>query len=101
MDVTRFPVSHIARLARLRLTEEETARFERQFASILEAFSVLRSLDLADVEPLWTPVPHSLRLAADHPDPPYDRNRMLEDAPDVFQFFLRLPSPLRAVRKKQ
>ncbi len=101
MDVRRFPVPHIAHLARLDLSEEEIQRFEQQFASILSAFSALRELDLSGVEPLWTPVPHTLRLAKDQPDRPYDRNQMLEDAPDVFQFYLRLPSPLRSVRKKQ
>ena len=44
-------VRHVAKLARLSLTAEEEARFQKQLSAILDAFDQLTALDTADVEP--------------------------------------------------
>lgn len=43
---------HIAKLARLKLSEEEVEKFQKDLSSILEYFEVLNSLDTKNVQPL-------------------------------------------------
>ena len=49
--VTREDVEHIAKLARLDLTDEEKEKYQGNLASILEYANKLNDLDLADVPP--------------------------------------------------
>ena len=51
MSLTRDEVLHIARLARLGLTEADVARFQEQLSNILEQFETLRAIDAEDVPP--------------------------------------------------
>jgi len=44
-------VDHVARLARLELSDEERDRFTRQLSDLLEYFAKLSELDTDDVEP--------------------------------------------------
>ena len=50
-NVTREDVDHIAKLARLDLTDEEKERYQGNMASILEYANKLNDLDLTDVPP--------------------------------------------------
>jgi aspartyl-tRNA(Asn)/glutamyl-tRNA(Gln) amidotransferase subunit C len=59
MAITRDEVLHVARLARLELTEDEVGRFQEQLSAILDAVSKVRELDLSDVPP----TSHPLELA--------------------------------------
>ena len=56
MAITREEVLHVARLARLELSEEEVGRFQEQLSAILEAVSKVSELDLADVPPTSHPL---------------------------------------------
>ena len=58
MEISRDEVLHVARLARLELSEEEVERFRGQLSAILEAVSKVQELDLADVPP--TSHPHDV-----------------------------------------
>lgn len=49
--VTRADVDHIAKLARLDLTDEEKEKYQGTMASILEYADKLNDLDLTDVPP--------------------------------------------------
>ncbi len=51
MKITQELVDHVARLARLDLTDEETARMKGQLGDILGYISLLDELDLSDVPP--------------------------------------------------
>ena len=51
MKLSREEVLHIARLARLGLTEAELERFREQLSNILENFEILRQVDTTDVPP--------------------------------------------------
>ncbi|MDO8577450.1 MAG: Asp-tRNA(Asn)/Glu-tRNA(Gln) amidotransferase subunit GatC [Candidatus Wildermuthbacteria bacterium] len=50
--ITKEQVQHIASLARLKLTEEEIEKFQKDLSSILEYFEVLNSLDAKNAQPL-------------------------------------------------
>lgn len=56
MAISRDEVLHVARLARLALTEDEVTRLTEELGAILEAVSVVAELDLADVPPTSHPL---------------------------------------------
>ena len=56
MAITRDEVLHVARLARLALTDEEVVRLTAELDAILEAVSKVSELDLADVPPTSHPL---------------------------------------------
>jgi aspartyl-tRNA(Asn)/glutamyl-tRNA(Gln) amidotransferase subunit C len=51
MALTRDEVLHVARLARVGLTEEDVTRFQQQLSQILDHFEVLKAIDTEDVPP--------------------------------------------------
>jgi aspartyl-tRNA(Asn)/glutamyl-tRNA(Gln) amidotransferase subunit C len=51
MKLSREEVLHIARLARLGLTEEDVDKFREQLSNILENFDILSQVDTTDVPP--------------------------------------------------
>lgn len=56
MSLSREEVLHIARLARLGLSEDEVTKFQGQLSQILDQFEALRSLDTDDVPPTAYPL---------------------------------------------
>ena len=56
MAISREEVLHVARLARLALTEDEIERLTAELGKILEAVGVVSELDLADVPPTSHPL---------------------------------------------
>lgn len=46
-------VEHIAKLARLHLTEEEKKKFSRELSSVLEYMDILNEVDTEKVEPSY------------------------------------------------
>ena len=51
LGLTREEVEHIAKLARVGLSEEDKVKFEEQLSEILDHFDVLRQLNTDDVPP--------------------------------------------------
>ena len=51
MKISREEVLHIARLARVALTEEEITRLSEQLSQLLENFEILQQVDTTDVPP--------------------------------------------------
>jgi len=56
MAISRDEVTHVARLARLELTDEETELFREQLSAVLERAQRIQSLPLDDVPPTAHPV---------------------------------------------
>ena len=56
MAITREEVLHVAKLARLELTEEEVERLTGELGAILEAVGKVAELDLSDVPPTSHPL---------------------------------------------
>jgi aspartyl-tRNA(Asn)/glutamyl-tRNA(Gln) amidotransferase subunit C len=57
MKLSREEVLHIARLARLGLTETEVDRLREQLSNILEQFEALQQVDTTDVPPTAQSIP--------------------------------------------
>ena len=81
MAITREQVEHVAKLARLALTEEELERLEGQLSAILDAVSKGSELDLTDVPPTAHPLDLVNVLADDEPRPSWPRDAVLSNAP--------------------
>ena len=56
MAISRDEVLHVARLARLALTDDEVERLTSELGAILDAVGVVSELDLADVQPTSHPL---------------------------------------------
>jgi aspartyl-tRNA(Asn)/glutamyl-tRNA(Gln) amidotransferase subunit C len=92
MAITRDEVLHVARLARLDLTDEEIARMQEQLSAILEAVGKVAELDLADVEPTAHPLELANVWAKDEPRPCLPVEEALANAPDRAGNFFRVPA---------
>jgi len=91
--IDREQVLHVARLARLRLGDEEMARMEGELSSILGHIEKIGELDLDDVAPTSHVVALENVLRADEARPSLPRERALENAPDTDGSGFRVPSP--------
>ena len=74
-------VAHVARLARLDLTEDELEHYTDQLAAILDHAADIEALDLEGVEPMTHPVPLVNVLREDLVRPCLDRDEVLAAAP--------------------
>ncbi len=84
-------VDHVARLARLVLTDEERERFGRQLALILEHADRVREVAAADVPPTSHPIPRANVLRPDEPGPSLSHEDALANAPEAEAGMFRVP----------
>jgi len=91
MAITREQVLHVARLARLDLSEEEVARLQEQLSAILEAVSKVSELDLEDVPPTSHPLDLVNVLRPDEPRPSLSLDEAFANAPEREGDAFRVP----------
>lgn len=89
--ITPEDVRHVARLARLALSDEELVRMRAEMSAILDYMDKLRSLDTAGVEPTSHAVPLRNVMREDEPVPSQPREDMLANAPDRDGDTFRVP----------
>ena len=81
MAITREEVLHVAKLARLELTEDEVVRLTEQLGAILEAVSKVSELDLSDVPPTSHPLELVNAWARDEPHDSLGLDEVFANAP--------------------
>jgi aspartyl-tRNA(Asn)/glutamyl-tRNA(Gln) amidotransferase subunit C len=91
--IDRNQVLHVARLARLRLSEDEIPRMSREISSVLDHIEKISELDLEGVVPTSHVIELENVLRADEPHDSWPKERILEGAPDVAQGGFRVPTP--------
>jgi aspartyl-tRNA(Asn)/glutamyl-tRNA(Gln) amidotransferase subunit C len=91
MAISRDEVLHVARLARLALTDEEVVRLGAQLNAILEAVGKVAELDLEGVEPTAHPLDLVNVLAEDEPHESLSVEDALANAPEREQGFFKVP----------
>jgi aspartyl-tRNA(Asn)/glutamyl-tRNA(Gln) amidotransferase subunit C len=91
--IDREQVLHVARLARLALSDEEIERMSGELPAILEHVERMNELDLEGAEPTSHVVALVNVLRPDEPRPSWDRERVLEGAPEPSDGAFRVPSP--------
>ena len=82
MKITREEVLHVAKLARLNLSEEETEKLQSDMESIIEFANTLNELDTEGVVPTAHARPMSNAFREDVIKESYDREEMLKNAPE-------------------
>jgi aspartyl-tRNA(Asn)/glutamyl-tRNA(Gln) amidotransferase subunit C len=91
--IDREQVLHVARLARLRLTDEEVETMAGELSGVLEHVDRIGALDLDDVAPTSHVVELENVLRPDVARPSWPREKILEAAPDPVDGAFRVPSP--------
>ena len=84
-------VEHVARLARLALSESERARMREQLSSILQYIDKLKAIDVEGVEPTSHAVPLVNVMRDDEPGPCLPQADALANAPDRVGELFRVP----------
>jgi aspartyl-tRNA(Asn)/glutamyl-tRNA(Gln) amidotransferase subunit C len=95
--IDRDEVLHVARLARLQLSEQELEPMARELSAVLDHIAKIEELDLDDVLPTTHVVedgmPTHPGLRADQPRPSLPREVALAQAPAVSGEGFSVPSP--------
>jgi aspartyl-tRNA(Asn)/glutamyl-tRNA(Gln) amidotransferase subunit C len=91
MAISKDEVLHVARLARLELTDDEVAKFQEQLSAILEAVSTVSELDLSDVPPTAHPLEIQNAWDEDVARPCLTADETFANAPDRDGDFFRVP----------
>jgi aspartyl-tRNA(Asn)/glutamyl-tRNA(Gln) amidotransferase subunit C len=91
--IDREQVLHVARLARLQLSEQEVDRMAGEMSTILGHVETMNELDLEGVEPTSHVVELQNVLRQDVPRDCLPRERALEQAPDAADGGFRVPTP--------
>ena len=91
MAISKDEVLHVARLARLELSDDEVAKFQEQLSAILEAVSTVSELDLSDVPPTAHPLEIANAWADDVARPCLPLDDVFANAPDREDDHFRTP----------
>lgn len=91
MALTMQEVEHVARLARLSLSDDEKKKFGEQLSSILNYVDTLNALATDDIEPLTHILPAFNVFRADEIKPSMPREEMLANAPLVEEGQYKVP----------
>jgi aspartyl-tRNA(Asn)/glutamyl-tRNA(Gln) amidotransferase subunit C len=89
----RGQVLHVARLARLELTEDEVERMAAELSKVLDHIEKIRELDLEGVPPTSHVIDVVNALRADDPEPSLPVEVVLASAPERLMGGFGVPSP--------
>ena len=81
MPLSPQEVEHIAKLARLQLTDAQKARYREQLEAILEHVAKLQELDTKDVLPTASVSVGQMPLRVDESRPGLSKDELLKNAP--------------------
>jgi aspartyl-tRNA(Asn)/glutamyl-tRNA(Gln) amidotransferase subunit C len=91
--IDRAQVLHVARLARLELSEDEITRMSSELSRVLDHIEKISELELDDVAPTSHVIALENVMREDEPRESWPRERILEGAPDSARDGFRVPSP--------
>lgn len=83
MKITKEEVLHVAKLARLKLTEEETESLMSDMANIIGFADKLNELNTEGVVPTAHAIPMQNAFRPDEIKESYPREAILQNAPDT------------------
>ena len=89
--ISAADVAHVARLARLDLTDDERTRFAEQLGAVLDHAADVAALDTAGVPPTAHPLPLHNVFRPDAPRPSLERDEVLAMAPVAEDGRFRVP----------
>jgi aspartyl-tRNA(Asn)/glutamyl-tRNA(Gln) amidotransferase subunit C len=94
MKLSREEVLHIARLARVGLTDEDVDRLREQLSNILEHFQTLKQMDTTDIPPTAQSIPLQNVTKGDEVKDSLPQEQTLANAPRKDGEFFRVKAVL-------
>jgi len=91
MSLTVAEVEHIAKLARLNLTDEEKSRYREQLSSILDYVTMLQELDTTAISASSGVQPDECPLRVDDPRDSMSTSELMKNAPATTKNQFRVP----------
>lgn len=91
--IDRAQVLHVAKLARLALSEQEVAQMSRELSDVLGHIEKISELELDGVPPTSHVVDVVNALRPDVPEPSLPREVALQSAPEPLEGGFGVPSP--------
>lgn len=89
--ITIKDVEHVAKLARLELTEEEKEKFTTQLGAVLEYVNQMNEVDTSDVEPMAHAIDFSNVMREDKVVYEQTKEELMKNAPYEENGFFRVP----------
>jgi aspartyl-tRNA(Asn)/glutamyl-tRNA(Gln) amidotransferase subunit C len=89
--LTKDTVQHIAKLSRLKLTDDEAAAFSTQLSAILDSFNEISTIDTQGIEPMVTPSDLVSHLRVDRVEKNGMPAELLENAPEKSGNLFKVP----------
>ena len=89
--ITKEQVEHVAKLARLSLTEDEKNLYTEQLSKILDYIDQLNKVNTEGVEPMTQPIPKVNVVREDIVKKQFERQDVLKNAPHEEYGFFRVP----------
>ena len=89
--ITKQQVEHVAKLARLSLTENEVALYTEQLSNILGYIDQLNEVNTEGIEPMTQPIPTVNVMREDIVKKQFERSEVLSNAPHEEYGFFRVP----------
>ncbi len=84
-------VTHVAKLARLELSDDEKVKFSKQLGDILKYMEQLNEVDTEGVEPMNHPIDFSNVMRDDVVSYEHTREELMANAPEVEQDYFKVP----------
>ncbi|MGE3271761.1 MAG: Asp-tRNA(Asn)/Glu-tRNA(Gln) amidotransferase subunit GatC [Chloroflexota bacterium] len=94
MAISREEVEHVAQLARLGLSDEETDRLQHQLSQILGHMQMIDQLDVSAIPPTAQVIPVNTVMRDDVARPSTPTEEILANAPRREGAFLKVPPVL-------
>ncbi|MGN0004738.1 MAG: Asp-tRNA(Asn)/Glu-tRNA(Gln) amidotransferase subunit GatC [Candidatus Gastranaerophilaceae bacterium] len=89
--ITKEDVKHVAKLARLELTEEEIEKYSTQLGSILEYVQQMNEVDTTGIEPMPHAIPVTNVMRDDVVKYEQTKEELMKNAPYEEDGFFRVP----------
>jgi aspartyl-tRNA(Asn)/glutamyl-tRNA(Gln) amidotransferase subunit C len=93
-DITEDQARKVAKLARLKLTDEQIHTYTAQLDAVLHYMDKIAQLDLDGVEPMAHPTDLTNKLREDTPTEPLPNDKVLANAPQSDPPYFRVPKVL-------
>ncbi len=84
-------VKHIAKLARLELSEEEVSKYSEQLSKVIQYFNQLNEIDTNQIEELLKPSPLQAYARADEVKPGLTQEQVIANAPESSGYLIKVP----------
>lgn len=91
MQVDQATVKRIARLARIKITDDEAKGLEKELSGILQWVEQLDEVDTKNVEPMTRVVPIELKMRRDEVTDGGKADEVTQNAPNAENHFFVVP----------